>query len=148
MIKKMKHNFITFICFLSILLPGSTVFSQSYEVQPDPMSSENADFGAAFYKDGIVFCSNRDQKYHMNDDDSLQQFRTDLFYFTPGQSRGEEGLFSKSLTTWLNEGPLTFDAEQKLMYFTGNLEPKNLKKKDKVKVYKLGIFEAQFINGS
>lgn len=143
---KIQVNLI--VLLLSILALSLETEAQFYEIARDQMSSENADFGAAYYEDGIVFCSNRNQKLHMNDDDSLQQFRTDLFFYNPGQLVGEERLFSKEVTTWLNEGPLTFNQDETILYFTGNVEPENLKRKDKVKVYKLGIFEAKKVNGT
>lgn len=123
-------------------------FAQDYKVYLESFNSESADFAATYYSDGLIFCSNRNQKMHKNDMDSLQKYRTDLF-FTKSGAHPEAGveLFSKELTTWLNEGPSTFSEDQKVIYYSGNIEPENLTKKDKIKVYKLGIFKAELIDG-
>lgn len=125
-----------------------SAFAQDYKVYLASFNSESADFAATYYSDGIIFCSNRNQKMHKNDMDSLQKYRTDLF-FTKSGADAETGvnLFSKELTSWLNEGPSTFSADQNVIYYSGNIEPENLTKKDKIKVYKLGIFKAELIDG-
>ncbi len=121
--------------------------AQKFSVALDPVSTSNAEFGAAYYQDGVIFCSNREQKMHMNDSDSLQQYRTDLFFYQPNHPEIQASLFAKDITTWLNEGPATFNHDQTIMYYSGNVEPTNLTKKDKVKIYKLGIFEAHLEDG-
>jgi outer membrane protein OmpA-like peptidoglycan-associated protein len=138
---------------LSLILTIFTGFSQfgsaqDYKLYLESFNSGSADFAAMCYKDGVVFCSNRNQKVHKNDMDSLQKYRTDLFFAKSGDS-GEDAaqLFSKELTTWLNEGPSTFNADQSTIYYSGNIEPENLTRKDKIKVYKLGIFKANLVDG-
>jgi hypothetical protein len=102
---------------LSLILTIFTGFSQfgsaqDYKLYLESFNSGSADFAAMCYKDGVVFCSNRNQKVHKNDMDSLQKYRTDLFFAKSGDS-GEDAaqLFSKELTTWLNEGPSTFNGD-------------------------------------
>jgi len=148
LLKTMELNLKCFaIIAIWLCFQTSELTAQKYNVALDPVSSENAEFGATFFQDGVVFCSNRNQKLHMNDSDSLQQFRTDLFFYRPEAPEVEATLFAKDITTWLNEGPATFNEDQTVMFYSGNIEPKNLTKKDKVKIYKLGIFEAHLENG-
>lgn len=121
--------------------------AQSYTVYLESFNSSSADFAPAFLGDKLLFCSNRNQKIHKNDRDSLQKYRTDLFVVSPGSPEESAELFSKEITTWLNEGPATFSPDGNTVYYSGNIEPENLTRKDKVKVYKLGIFKAVLNEG-
>lgn len=134
---------------LLAFLPGARTFSQSFDVIPTGFNSEGSDFAPVMFQNGVILCSNRNQKIHKMDEDSLQKYRTDLFFVQLNgiEAIGEPHLFSEELTTWLNEGPCVFYTSGQKMIYTGNIEPKNLRKGDKVKEYKLGLFFAEKNNG-
>jgi outer membrane protein OmpA-like peptidoglycan-associated protein len=142
-----SHTKITlFGCAMFLSFCG---LAQDYKVSLAEFNTEGSDFAPAFYGEGVVICSNRNQKIHKMDQDSMQKYRTDLFFIPLNGlkplSNGD--LFSKELTTWLNEGPCTFSPEQDYVIYTGNIAPVGLKRTEKVKEYKLGLFEATMVNG-
>ncbi|MBL7785243.1 MAG: carboxypeptidase regulatory-like domain-containing protein [Chitinophagales bacterium] len=88
------------------------------------VNSEKADFGPAFYNDGIVFASetgvkNRDQIYRWTDAPFLDL----LFAKREGDDYNKLGKpenFKGKVNTWLHEGTVTFTSDFKTMYFTRN----------------------------
>jgi PKD repeat protein len=125
--------------------PGS-VLSQEIKVRPAEFNSDFMDFAPTYFRNGVVFCSNRTQKVYEDDIDSLGFFYTDLFFVEidkNGRARSEPSLLSKDLTTFLNEGPSVFNRSQDRIYYTTNIEPDKKEKRKRVREYRLGIFTAR-----
>lgn len=127
-------------CGIWLAAPG-----QDIVINRASFNSEQSDFSPVPFQEGIVFCSNRREKILSSDVDSLRRFYTDLYYtqkiegeYLPPQ------LFSKELTGWLNEGPATFSEDFKTIYYTANIDPGNVRNKNKIKEYKLGIFRSDW----
>lgn len=106
------------------------------------------EFSPVFFKDGIVFCSNKR-------DNSLIVFKGDesrLFNMFYTAARGKNSwsqpsLFSKEIKTGLNVGPATFSPSGNIMYFNrNNLEVNGLRNVSDT-TNKLGIFSAELVNG-
>lgn len=126
----------------------SNVFGQKSDVMPVNFNSPDSDFAPVFYQNGLVFSSNRLGKLFDDDIDSLKRFYTDLFFVDldeAGAALGEPRIFSKELTTFLNEGPCVFNNEGNVIYYTGNILPEKTEKEKKVEEYRLGIFSAKLI---
>ena len=140
------------LLILAILILGnSELFSQKepFIVKRVSFSSGIDDeFSPVFYKDGIVFCSNKR-------DNSLIVFKGDesrLFNMFYTAARGKNNwiqpsLFSKELKTGLNAGPATFNPSGNIMYFNRNNHVVNGIRNVSDTTNKLGIFSAEKVNG-
>lgn len=123
--------------------------AQDYEVKCPSFNSPEADFSGVFFGNDLIFCSNRSKMNLSFDDDSLTLYYTDLY-----QAKARyDGTFSspepiKSINTLFNEGHATISSDGKKMYYTANLKRSVSNKLEKTDEYKLGIFEAEFINGN
>jgi outer membrane protein OmpA-like peptidoglycan-associated protein len=115
------------------------------------VNSENFEFSPAFYENGIVFISTdksnatkhkKDEKFKNNNAVSIQIAR-----------RNAEGvltqpeLFSKNLTTNYNDGPLSFDRENKTIFYSTNNVKNGKKIKSKNNLVCQRIFMRTLANG-
>lgn len=97
--------------------------SSRYSVIPISANSEESDFGAAYYKNEVVFSSAREKlsvikrNYKWNNQNYLRLYQAHV---------GDEGnlleasLFSKSLTTNYHDGPVCFTSSGEEMFLTRN----------------------------
>ena len=134
---------------LVFLFHSNLLLSQEYQVDKLDFNTNDAEFSAIPYRDGVIFVSNRSKKRLAAEEDSIHLYYTDLF-FSKKKSNGqwtEPALFSNELTGFLNEGPATFNKNGNTLYYTGNMEPTSASKRKKTKEYKLGLFKAEYING-
>ena len=96
--------------------------SLAYFVSNMSINSEEADFGPAFYKDGIAFVSNRKTKKILQSTYAWDgTYFLDLYY----TENSEEGLtrpeaFSDRLNTIFHEGPMAFFDDGNKVIFTRN----------------------------
>lgn len=119
--------------------------SSNYSVTKLDINSANADFGAALYKDGIVFASSREktEMIERNHAWTNQPF-LDLYF-----SRGKENQFrapeefNASLQTKYNDGPVVFTKKADEVWITRNNVEGNKVHKSTDKVVKLKIFKAK-----
>ncbi|MBK9399814.1 MAG: PD40 domain-containing protein [Bacteroidetes bacterium] len=119
--------------------------SSNYAMTKLDINSENADFGATLYQDGIVFASSRktteviERKHSWTNQPFL-----DLYY-----SRGKENKFrepeqfASSLQTKLNDGPVAFNKKGDEIWITRNNIEGGKVKKSADKIVKLKIFKAK-----
>ncbi|MGC1392159.1 MAG: PKD domain-containing protein [Bacteroidales bacterium] len=132
----------------------SAVFTQmvigqasSYTIQKAFFSSEKYDeFSPVFYKNGLVFCTNRNPNYIS---DYYDQQNKGLFkiYFVDTTSLEKwhsPRLFSKNLKTRYNDGPVTFSRNLDTIYYSRNLEVEGKLSDNSKTRNKLGIFYAVF----
>jgi len=142
----MKIKFIS-VFLISLMLPlivsGQ---SETYTVGVTGFSTrKNDEFSPVYYKDGLVFCSNKNwnlfRNYMTTEEKGLLKINfVDL-------ASGKVKLFSRTLSTKYNDGPAAFSKNYDTIYFSRNLKvvgdfdeisgPRN----------KLGIFTAVLENG-
>jgi outer membrane protein OmpA-like peptidoglycan-associated protein len=131
---------------LSHLLLGQT---ETYTVKKASFSSDKYDeFSPVYYKNGIVFSSNRNSglSYHSN---SQNKGLFKIYYVdTTGKADWESArLFSKNLTTIMNDGPVTFNRSKDTIYFSRNQDITNKMGDVSGPRNKLGIFSAILMDG-
>jgi outer membrane protein OmpA-like peptidoglycan-associated protein len=123
--------------------------SEIYTVKKASFSSDKYDeFSPVFYKNGIVFSSNRNLglSYHST---SQNKGLFKIYYIdTTGKADwGSAKLFSKNLTTILNDGPVTFNGSKDTIYFSRNHDVSRKLSDISGTRNKLGIFSAVLIGG-
>ncbi len=142
--------------YLYILLLISLFFNtelnaqnQHFIVERAPFSTGMSDeFSPVFYKGGIVFCSNlRDNSLIGYKDEQNRLFK--IFYVEGKSKKGWKSphLLSKELTTDLNDGPVTFNKDGNIIYYSRNNTIENSLKNITDTSNKLGIYRAELING-
>jgi hypothetical protein len=123
--------------------------SQPYIVKPVPFSSRIYDeFSPVYYKGGIVYCSNQsDNSLVSYQDNKKRLFK--IFYVTKKDTRGwnHPKVLAKELKTDFNEGPVTFNENGTIMYYSRNNNIGNYLKNISDTSNKLGIYSAELISG-
>ncbi|MFN8308494.1 MAG: OmpA family protein [Chitinophagales bacterium] len=118
------------------------VDSKVFTISPLPnINSAANDMGAGFWKDGIVFSSNKGR--------GAAVLRTDVwtgrnFYEMYASSGDNAGRKLKGVNGKYHEGPATFTPDGKEMYFTRSNYVKSKVKKSKDKIVKLKIMHANW----
>jgi outer membrane protein OmpA-like peptidoglycan-associated protein len=123
--------------------------SESYIVTKASFSSDKFDeFSPAYYKNGLVFVTNRPSFKFSNY--SSEQDRGPLkIYFIESIDKlkwGKPKIFSDELKTKFNDGPVTFNSAYDTVYFSRNLEVDGKLAELSTARNKLGIFYAVLIN--
>jgi outer membrane protein OmpA-like peptidoglycan-associated protein len=164
----MNYKLVITILLASFL--QSSVFGQSetYTVKKAPFSSDKYnEFSPVYYKNGIVFCTDRNLsllnystvqnkrliKINYIDTtgnaETVNQkllpkiIKTKSGNDTTGSIKWEDArLFSKSLTSKYNDGPVTFNSKRDTIYFSRNLEVNTVLHDVSSPRNKLGIFYA------
>jgi outer membrane protein OmpA-like peptidoglycan-associated protein len=139
------------IIFILVVLFPQIILSQSetYTVKKASFSSDKYDeFSPVYYKNGLIFCSNRNLglSYHST---SQNKGLFKIYYIdTTGKAGWESAkLFSKDLTTILNDGPVTFNRSRDTIYFSRNKDISSKLSNISGPRNKLGIFSAVLIAG-
>ncbi len=134
-----------FYLFISLILPGLS-FSQSdaYTIKKVSFSSDRYDeFSPVFYNNGIVFCTNSPQSiYNYTDGSGNGLFKMKYIDTTRTYKRQEVVLFSRDLTSILNDGPATFSSSGDTIYYSRNLNVDRRTSQLMGLRNKLGIFSA------
>jgi hypothetical protein len=140
-------NLILFI----ILFAKAEMYAQSHHflVNPAPFSSRiNDEFSPVFYKGGIVMCSDQSEN-------SLVSYKNEqnrLFKILYVTKRGSSGwsnpkILAKEITTDFNDGPVTFNGNGDILYYTRNNSIENHLRNISDNSNKLGIYSAELIKG-
>lgn len=134
---------------LLTLLSWQTILCQSetYTVKKASFSSNEYDeFSTAYYRKGLVFCTDRSQNLVFNFQNSQNKTPFKINYIdTAGNNTWKDAkLFSKELTTKFNDGPVAFNATGDTIYYSRNLNADNKLKDVSSLRDKLGIFIAVF----
>ncbi len=140
-----------YLLFLIALFVKAEIYAQPehYIVKAAPFSSRIYDeFSPVFYKGGIVFCSNQN-------DNSLVSFSDEnnrLFKIFSVTKKGNTAwslpkILAKEITTGFNDGPVTFNQNGDIIYYSRNTSVQNSLKNISDTSNKLGIFSAELING-
>ncbi len=112
-------------------------------------SKKNDEFSPVYYKEGIVFCTNRSQNLALNSSGSQNTGQFNIYYTsrTHNAKSWNTKLFSNILKTKVNDGPVTFNSSGDTIYFSRNLELTNKRSNNSKSGNKLGIFSAILVNG-
>ncbi len=131
-------------CQLSVLGQFET-----YTVRKAPFSSDNYDeFSPVYYNDGIVFCSNRNLSLLNRSTYQGKGLFKIFFIDTTSTVEWQNArLFSRTLTTSLNDGPVTFNRWRDTIYYSRNLESSSKLSDMSSPRNRLGIFYAAKIDG-
>ena len=122
---------------------------ETYTVKKASFSSDKYDeFSPVYYKNGIVFSSNRNLGLS-NHSNSQNKGLFKIYYVdTTGKADWESTrLFSKNLTTILNDGPVTFNKSGDTIYFSRNQDVSGKLSDISSPRNKLGIFSAVLTGG-
>lgn len=152
----LRRNYLLFI--LLALLPGgvfaqlgdtasSNIFSDSsvFRLTRLPVNTPGPDMGFMPYQNGFVFSTPRNNRFGVvySTSDSLNPL-LDLYYTEKKDSGYTTPVpFAGPVNSIYNEGPATFSADGKTMYFTSNIYRSESKKGKNV----LGIYESTSSNG-
>ncbi len=125
---------------LTIILTEGVIFSQQqpYTVTKSAFSTDMYDeFAPAFYRNGLVFCTDRGQAVS-----SQGQAVVKMFYADTAANNSKSKPFSKDLKSKLNDGPVTFNRTEDTVYFSRNLVVDGNLKLLSTYRNKLGLFYA------
>lgn len=121
---------------------------ERYKIESAPFNTQYSDFGAALYKNDIVFTSVKKgsdvELYARTNQPFLDLFRAKLT--ANGSVQSEVKQFSKNLNVKYHDGTVTFSADELTMYFTRNNSTNGKLLKNKSGESNLKIFKAQFVN--
>jgi outer membrane protein OmpA-like peptidoglycan-associated protein len=120
--------------------------SETYTIKKASFSSEKHDeFSPVWFKNGIVFCSNRNLSLS-NRSTSQNKGLFKIYYVdTTGKADWESSkLLSKNITTILNDGPVTFSKNRDTIYFSRNQDVTSKLSDISGPRNKLGIFSAVY----
>lgn len=122
-----------------LMVVGSAVAQQSpYSVTKTPFSTDTYDeFAPVFYRNGLVFSSDRGQAVN-----SQGQAVLKLFYVDTLAASQKPKPFSKDLKSKLNDGPATFNRAGDTIYYSRNLVVEGNFKLLSTYRNKLGLFYA------
>lgn len=145
----MSNNF--YIILLISLLAKAELYAQyqRFIVNTVPFSTRtNDEFSPVFYKGGIVFCSNQRNN-------SLVGYKNghnrifNIFYVTKKDSTSwrQPKILAKEITTDFNDGPVSFNRNGNMIYYSRNNSIENFLKNVSDTSNKLGIYSAELING-
>jgi len=146
----MRKKLVISIIFSILCIQFIQAQKETYTISLAPFSSKEYDeFSPVFYKNGIVFCTDNIENSTLNFSGPHNSGNFKISYTEPKKNENwqKASLFSKDLSTKLNDGLVTFNNRGDTIYYSRNLEvdgksdiissPKN----------KLGIFSAVLIDG-
>lgn len=126
-----------------------SLFSQSpdFEVTPLPFCSGiNDEFAAVIYGDALVYCSNSLSNSNIKTDEGKLFNILTVSQRDSGSWKSPE-LFSKEITSLLNEGPVSFMPDGQVVFFSRNIQIEGNFKTINKPSNTLGIFSARLIDG-
>lgn len=139
------------VLFIMVALFSQIILGQSetYIVNKTSFCSEKYDeFSPVYYKNGIVFCSNRNLGLSSRSTSQNKGLFKIYYIDTTGRADWESAkLFSRSLTSILNDGPVTFNSARDTIYYSRNQDVSSKLSDISGPRNKLGIFSAALIAG-
>jgi hypothetical protein len=138
--KMMKKGLLPYVILLLLPFACIPVFGQmKYTVEKLPLKNDGSnDFAPVFYKNGIVFCSNRKRENFIVHQNSDGKPFYDLYLAVKNKKTKKwntPSLLNIDLATLLNDGPIAFTKDSTKVFFSHTL-PNN----DKSKPAKMGLF--------
>lgn len=134
---------------LIILINNSFVIKgqRSFQIKKLPFNTPvYAEYAPSFYKDGIVFCSNRKTEVLTVTTTQTGEYLLNLYWVKPkSNNRWEDAkLFSRELTSRLVAGPMTMDSTETTLFFTRTRDVIKRSPDDTTTENFFGIFLADF----
>jgi outer membrane protein OmpA-like peptidoglycan-associated protein len=145
----MSPKLIIFLFISSLLQTLLSGQSETYTVKKTVFSLDNfSEFSPVYYKNGLVYCSNHNISL-ANYSNSKNEGPVKINYVdTTNDLEGQKTrMFSKDLTTKLNDGPVTFNHTMDTVYFSRNLVVEGKQNELSSTRNKLGIFSAILVDG-
>lgn len=124
----------------------------SYEVVKTSINSGYSDFGPMFYKDKLIFSSNRDtgffaKRIHKwNEQGFLNLYEVDLENVNADVGKGDIKKFGRKLNTIYHESTPVFTKDGNTVYFTRNNYTDYNYKTSFDKINKLKLYRAQLVD--
>lgn len=139
-------------CIMIAFLLQNSIFGQSdtYSIDITNFSSRKYDeFSPVYYKNGLVFCTNRKTGLFMNylSQDNKGLIKLHFIEAVSGLEGGKGRIFSKDIKTRFNDGPASFTKDYDTIYFSRNLKVDGSIREITNPRNKLGIFSAINIDG-
>ena len=140
-----------YILFAILFIGGSALSGQShFTITSLDINTRSKELAPAFFKDGLVFCSDRRNEFLMSYTDYNNTPLTNL-YFSQQKKNGRfenASLFAKELTTFMYEGPACFSADGDIVYITRSIDVSSRNKNSSRRDTTLGIFISRKVNGN
>lgn len=144
----MKYIFEILLVLLSVGLtaqPGTPAEQLNASVRlqnATAINSEGYDFSPAFYKNGLVFVSSRRKNGPV--DEQLGETFFELFFsqIDPNGVPLRPSSFSLRVNSKLHEGPVAFNADNSVMYFTRNNFNQGVQGADSDQKVRMKIYQA------
>ena len=134
-----KFSILFIISFFTAFVSAQ---DETYTIRRTSFSTDRFDeFSPVYYKDGLVFCTNNNTG-QLVDYSSSQGGGTVNIYFVDTTGNKRAGLFSGSLRTKANDGPVTFNSTGDTIYYSRNMRIDGRAKDISSVRNRLGIFFA------
>lgn len=135
------------VILIALLLPLAVMGqSETYSIDIARFNSQKSDeFSPVYYRNGLVFCSNRSNNLFKNYLTSENKGILKINYVDTVS--GKVKLFSKNLSTKFNDGPASFSRGGDTIYFSRNLKVDGAIDENSPR-NKLGIFTAILENNN
>jgi len=132
--------------FVTTMVFGQT---ETYTVRKAAFSSDKYDeFSPVYYKNGIVFCSNKNLGLSSRTTSQNKGLFKICYIDTTAKVDHESvKLFSKNLTSILNDGPVSFNTSGDTIYYSRNQDVTSKLSDISGPRNKLGLFTASLVNG-
>ena len=123
--------------------------NETYTITKSPFSSDLYDeFSPVYYRNGLVFCSTRSSTASVYYDSQNRSPVKINYIDTAGNVKWKDSrLFSKQLTSRLNDGPVTFNSAGDTVYFARNLKVEGKVSELSGTRNKIGVFSAVYSDG-
>jgi hypothetical protein len=120
---------------------------RSFQIRKLPFNTdEYAEYAPSYYRDGIVFCSNRKTEVLTVTTTQTGEYLLNLYWVKPRTERKweEAKLFSRELTSRLVAGPMTVDSTETTLFFTRTRNVIRRTAEDTTEENFFGIYLADF----
>lgn len=146
----MKRLSLHIILMLVTTVPECTFSQRYFAIQNLSINtSQNDEYAPVFYHNDLVFVSNRKNDVFMTSTDLSDNSLTDIYLARqrrPGKFGGTE-VFSRDINTRYYEGPVTFNKEGTVIYFTRTIDVSKNFGNSLRGDSSYGIFSAELVNG-
>lgn len=146
----MKRKLVTGIIAFFLVYSLSQGQSETYSIRLSGFSSDKYDeFSPVYFKNGLVFCSNRKQGLFSNyfNPDNKRPLEINYVEISHSDNWAKPRIFSKNLRSKFNDGPSSFSRNGDTIYFSRNIKTDGSVKANSNPRNKLGIFSAVVEDG-